>query len=124
MTDGVLTHCLRLPLFLRSNVGAGSQAQIQALLDSGCLSTIFSLCNDSAADIGVRTEACWIVLNATSCGSERQIETLVRAGAVRVLCALMRDCHMVMMALEGLEKILQVPYFPLHACVVILFRRA
>jgi importin subunit alpha-6/7 len=91
-----------------SNVGAGSQYQIQALLDSGCLATIFELCLDPSVDVGVRTEACWIVLNATSCGSERQIETLVRAGAVRVLCSLIKDSSLVMMALEGLEKILQV----------------
>jgi importin subunit alpha-1 len=92
-----------------SNVGAGSHTQIQALLDSGCLlTTVFGIALNATADVGVRTEACWIVLNATSCGSDCQVETLVRSGAARVLCSMMRDPALVMMALEGIEKILQV----------------
>jgi hypothetical protein len=91
-----------------SNIAAGSHAQIQAVLDSGCLPRVMTLCTDAATDVGVRTEACWIILNSTSCGTERQIEQLVRAGAVRVLCALLSDAAMSQMALEGLEKILQV----------------
>jgi hypothetical protein len=56
----------------------------------------------------VRNEACWIILNSISCGTEMQIEALVRAGAVRVLCQLLPEPSMSQMALEGLEKILAV----------------
>ena len=56
----------------------------------------------------VTNEACWVILNATSCGSHSQIEYLVEVGCVGVLCNLLMDASMVMIALEGLEKILQV----------------
>lgn len=38
----------------------------------------------------------------------KQIDILVRMGCVGVLCTLLADASMVMIALEGLEKILQV----------------
>lgn len=38
-----------------------------------------------------------------------QIEYLVREGCIRVLGDLLNEANMVMMALEGLERILQVP---------------
>lgn len=59
-------------------------------------------------DPDVRIEACWVLLNATSCGSEKQIVQLVREGCVQVLCSLLADASMVLMALEGIEKVLQV----------------
>jgi hypothetical protein len=49
-----------------------------------------------------------VVLNATSCGSDLQIEYLVSEGCVGVLGELLAETSMVMMALEGLERILQV----------------
>jgi hypothetical protein len=47
-------------------------------------------------------------LNATSCGSDSQIEVLVDEGCVSVLGVLLSEASMVMMALEGLERVLQV----------------
>ena len=49
-----------------------------------------------------------MVLNATSCGSDTQIEVLVDEGCVSVLGVLLSEASMVMMALEGLERVLQV----------------
>merc|ERR1711862_1025675 len=46
--------------------------------------------------------------NATSCGSDSQIEVLVNEGCVSVLGVLLSEASMVMMALEGLERVLQV----------------
>ncbi len=88
-----------------SNVAAGSTPQIQEVLDSGCLPRVLALATEPGVDAGVRTEASWVVLNSTSCGTERQIEQLVRAGAVGVLCALLSDTTMAQMAIEGLDKI-------------------
>ena len=59
-------------------------------------------------DPDVRIEACWVLLNATSCGSEDQIERMIHEGCVDVLCGLLEDSSMAAMALEGLEKILAV----------------
>ena len=93
-----------------SNIAAGTCEQIQTVLDSGAIPLLVSLALQPAGvtDAEVRSEACWVVLNATSCGSDSQIEFLVREGCIGVLGDLLGEANMVMMALEGLERILQV----------------
>lgn len=91
-----------------SNIAAGTIDQIQTVIDSGAIPPLVSLARDSSTDQEVRSEACWVVLNATSCGSDEQIEVLVAEGCVSVLGVLLREASMVMMALEGLERVLQV----------------
>lgn len=91
-----------------SNIAAGTVDQIQAVIDSGAIVPLVRLVRDSKTDSEVRSEACWVVLNATSCGSDSQIEVLVDEGCVAVLGVLLSEATMVMMALEGLERVLQV----------------
>jgi len=93
-----------------SNIAAGTCEQIQTVLDSGAIPLLVSLALQPAdmTDAEVRSEACWVVLNATSCGSDSQIEFLVKEGCIGVLSDLLGESNMVMMALEGLERILQV----------------
>lgn len=93
-----------------SNIAAGTCDQIQTVLDSGAIPLLVELALQPPAetDAEVRSEACWVVLNATSCGSDAQIEFLVRQGCVQVLGDLLGEANMVMMALEGLERMLQV----------------
>jgi len=91
-----------------SNIAAGTVEQIQAVIDSGAIPPLVNLVRDKKTDQEVRSEACWVVLNATSCGSDSQIEVLVDEGCVSVLGVLLSEASMVMMALEGLERVLQV----------------
>jgi importin subunit alpha-6/7 len=91
-----------------SNIAAGTVDQIQAVIDSGAIPPLVKLVSNKATDQEVRSEACWVVLNATSCGSDSQIEVLVAEGCVSVLGLLLSEASMVMMALEGLERVLQV----------------
>ncbi|KDO32339.1 hypothetical protein SPRG_02818 [Saprolegnia parasitica CBS 223.65] len=91
-----------------SNIAAGTVDQIQCVLDSGCIPSLMNLASSDATDTEVRSEACWVVLNATSCGSDSQIEYLVNEGCIQILGNLLEETSMVMMALEGLERILQV----------------
>lgn len=91
-----------------SNIAAGTVEQIQAVIDSGSIPPLVKLVRDKKTDQEVRSEACWVVLNATSCGSDSQIEVLVDEGCVAVLGVLLSEATMVMMALEGLERVLQV----------------
>ena len=91
-----------------SNIAAGTVDQIQAVIDSGAIPPLVKLVRDKGTDQEVRSEACWVVLNATSCGSDSQIEVLVDEGCVSVLGVLLSEASMVMMALEGLERVLQV----------------
>eukprot|EP00551_Chaetoceros_affinis_P007432 CAMPEP_0203681250 /NCGR_PEP_ID=MMETSP0090-20130426/42239_1 /ASSEMBLY_ACC=CAM_ASM_001088 /TAXON_ID=426623 /ORGANISM="Chaetoceros affinis, Strain CCMP159" /LENGTH=444 /DNA_ID=CAMNT_0050549675 /DNA_START=48 /DNA_END=1382 /DNA_ORIENTATION=- len=91
-----------------SNIAAGTVDQIQAVIDSGAIPPLVQLVNDKKTDQEVRSEACWVVLNATSCGSDQQISILVSEGCVSVLGLLLEETSMVSMALEGLERVLQV----------------
>ncbi|KAG6968438.1 hypothetical protein JG687_00003739 [Phytophthora cactorum] len=91
-----------------SNIAAGTVDQIQCVLDSGCIPSLMGLAASDATDAEVKSEACWVVLNATSCGSDSQIEYLVNQGCIQILGNLLEETSMVMMALEGLERILQV----------------
>ena len=91
-----------------SNIAAGTVDQIQAVIDSGAIPPLVKLVREKKTDQEVRSEACWVVLNATSCGSDSQIEILVDEGCVSVLGVLLSEASMVMMALEGLERVLQV----------------
>ena len=91
-----------------SNIAAGTVDQIQAVIDSGAIPPLVQLVNDKKTDQEVRSEACWVVLNATSCGSDQQISVLVSEGCVSVLGLLLEETSMVSMALEGLERVLQV----------------
>jgi hypothetical protein len=91
-----------------SNIAAGTVDQIQAVIDSGAIPPLVKLVREKKTDQEVRSEACWVVLNATSCGSDAQIEVLVDEGCVSVLGVLLSEASMVMMALEGLERVLQV----------------
>ncbi|KAG5186830.1 armadillo-type protein [Tribonema minus] len=97
-----------------SNIAAGTIDQIQTVLDSGALPPLVQLATSPQTDAEVRSEAYWVILNATSCGSDRQIEYLVnieylvKQGCVPILGELLGESSMVMMALEGLERVLQV----------------
>ena len=90
-----------------SNIAAGTQPQIQCVLESGAVEPLVKSPARPRA-IAMKIEACWVLLNATSCGSNSQIQYLVEKGCVQVLCDLLGETTMVMMALEGIEKILQV----------------
>lgn len=91
-----------------SNIAAGTVDQINAVIESGAIKPLVKLVQNKTTDQEVRSEACWVVLNATSCGSDAQIEILVDEGCVSVLGVLLSEASMVMMALEGLERVLQV----------------
>ena len=91
-----------------SNIAAGSEHQIQHVISSGVIPVLISLISDQHTDADVKVEACWVILNATSCGSGTQIEVLAKCGCVDVLCKLLGDRSMAGMALEGLEKVLKV----------------
>jgi importin subunit alpha-6/7 len=63
-----------------SNIAAGSTEQVQQLIDCGIMSSLIDAAKSSAIVHDVKVEACWAVLNATSCGTSQQIEYLVQQG--------------------------------------------
>ena len=98
-----------------ANAGARAMLLVTLMLLSS-LGPILSAPNASAHEGGNSTiwpkegveDTGWVLLNATSCGSDLQIEFLVQHGCVAVLCELLSHPNMLVMAVEGLEKLLQV----------------
>lgn len=90
-----------------SNIAAGTANQIQAVIECGAIRPLVDIVSNKGTDKEVRSEACWVVLNATSCGNDEQISILIEEGCVSVLGVLLLEPNMVMMALEGIERVLQ-----------------
>lgn len=63
-----------------SNISAGTIPQIQKVIDSGIMTDIVSLARNKDTDSEIKSEASWVVLNASSCGSDSQIEQLAQYG--------------------------------------------
>lgn len=69
-----------------SNIAAGSTQQVQQLIDCGIMSSLIEAAKSSMIVHDVKVEACWAVLNATSCGTSQQIQFLVQHGYVVLSC--------------------------------------
>lgn len=91
-----------------SNITAGTPDQIESVIAAGSLPRLMALVLDPATDPMLRTEACWVILNCTSCGSEAQLQQLVAMRVVDVLWSLLSDHTMLLMAMEGLERIVEM----------------
>ncbi len=92
-----------------SNITAGSQSQIQAVIDAKLIPPLVNLlCN---ADFDIKKEAACAIANALRGGSSEQIGHLVatqHGGCVRPLCNLLAagDNRIVTAVLDALESIL------------------
>lgn len=98
-----------------SNIAAGSTDQIDKVfaldvvgtLGIKFLLTVFTIINmhdlcfpvslakSTSADLEVRLEASWFILNATSCGTDEQIQYMIDQGSVSVLGLMLSDTTMV-----------------------------
>lgn len=90
-----------------SNITAGSSDQIQTVVESNIIQPLVELLTHGEFD--VKKEAAWAISNATSGGTPEQIKFLVSQGVIKPLCDLLevKDVKIVMVALEGLENILE-----------------
>jgi hypothetical protein len=93
---------------LISNITAGNQAQIQAVIDSGVVPTLVSMLG--RAPLEIRKEVCWALTNATNGGTPAQIDYLVQCEVVRPLVDMLAvpDLKVGTVAVEGLDNILRV----------------
>jgi len=67
-----------------SNITAGDQSQIQAVIDAGLMVHLIALL--STAEFDIKKEACWAIANMTHQGSPDQINYIVQLGAIKPLC--------------------------------------
>lgn len=91
-----------------SNITAGTQQQIQCVIDAGLLKPLVSIlqCDDFKS----QKEAVWAITNLTSGGSEEQIITLLQAGIMKPICDLLivKDTKVVLIILDAVRNMLQV----------------
>lgn len=70
-----------------SNITAGNQAQVQAVIDAGLLPKIIA--NLSKSEFQTQKEAAWAISNLTISGSYAQIMQLISDGAIPPFCDLL-----------------------------------
>jgi importin subunit alpha-6/7 len=85
---------------------------VQAVIEAEIIPPLVNLLG--TAEFDIKKEAAWAISNATSGGSQQQIQYLVRCGCIKPLCDLLAcsDVRIVTVALEGLENILKVKFSP------------
>ncbi len=90
-----------------SNVTAGSQSQIQAVIEANIIPSLIHILSE--AEAGTKKEAAWAISNVARYGSPEQIHYVVDQGCIRPLCDLLtaKDAQVVELALETLESILE-----------------
>lgn len=90
-----------------SNIIEGSASHIQAVLDSGIMTSIFTMLEQ---EMDIRREAIWAICNLTYSGTIEQIQTLMQMYPLFLSSILEHlkspDIHVVEMVLAFLENIL------------------
>merc|ERR1711879_330204 len=85
-----------------SNITAGNNSQIQAVLDAGIFPVVTSLI--TTGSLAVKKEAAWVVSNATTGGTPSQFQQLVDLNCIGALASLLsvHDDRLLTVVLEGL----------------------
>jgi len=94
-----------------SNITAGTQAQVQAVIDNSNGAIFPAMINILRTDdYEVKKEALWMIANASNSGSEEQIRHIIERGVVPVICEMLTapDSKIIIVALEALENLLRV----------------
>jgi hypothetical protein len=88
-----------------SNIAAGTQAQIQSVIDAGLVPKLIRLMQEAAGD--VQREASWAISNMTSGGTPEQLLYVVQQGALPALCSALKaeDSGLVATALKSIDSI-------------------
>ena len=92
--------------WLLSNVTAGTQDQIQAVIDAGLLSRILEICDGGASHM-VRKEAFWTIANLAVGGSPDQIQAAVGLGLIKALVeglTFQGDAQLICAIIDGLGQ--------------------
>ncbi|CAL4976435.1 unnamed protein product [Urochloa decumbens] len=94
--------------FTISNITAGNQEQIQAVINGNLIGPLVHLM--CTAEFAVSKEAASAISNATYGGTHDQIKYLVSQGCIKAFCDFLRhsDPRILRVCLEGLENILKV----------------
>lgn len=89
-----------------SNIAAGTQKQIQKIIDTnGLIDTLVNRIIDFP--ISAQKEGAWIITNIASEATAEQIQSIVRFGVIQMFSELLciEDQNLILIILEGLEYI-------------------
>uniref|UniRef100_A0A1I7YV80 IBB domain-containing protein n=1 Tax=Steinernema glaseri TaxID=37863 RepID=A0A1I7YV80_9BILA len=91
-----------------SNITAGNQEQVQAVIDAGLIPMIIHLLDKG--EFQTQKEAAWAVSNVTISGRPEQVEYMVQQGVIEPFCNLLgiRDAQIVQVVLDGINNILKM----------------
>uniref|UniRef100_A0A8C7VP89 Importin subunit alpha n=1 Tax=Oncorhynchus mykiss TaxID=8022 RepID=A0A8C7VP89_ONCMY len=97
---------VREAVWFLSNITAGNQQQVQAVIDAGLLPMIIHQL--AKGDFGTQKEAAWAISNLTISGRKDQVEYLVQQNVVPPFCSLLsvKDSQVVQVVLDGLKNVL------------------
>uniref|UniRef100_A0A3P9M5X8 Importin subunit alpha n=1 Tax=Oryzias latipes TaxID=8090 RepID=A0A3P9M5X8_ORYLA len=97
---------LQEAVWFLSNITAGNQQQVQAVIDAGLIPMIIHQL--AKGDFGTQKEAAWAISNLTISGRKDQVEFLVEHNVIPPFCSLLsvKDSQVVQVVLDGLKNIL------------------
>lgn len=90
-----------------SNITAGNQTQVQAVIDAGLLPKIIE--NLSKGEFQTQKEAAWAISNLTISGNRDQVAQLIRDGAIPPFCDLLtcKDTQVINVRIGFMESIMR-----------------
>uniref|UniRef100_A0A8C8FNM9 Importin subunit alpha n=1 Tax=Oncorhynchus tshawytscha TaxID=74940 RepID=A0A8C8FNM9_ONCTS len=99
------TEKINKAVWFLSNITAGNQQQVQAVIDAGLLPMIIHQL--AKGDFGTQKEAAWAISNLTISGRKDQVEYLVQQNVVPPFCSLLsvKDSQVVQVVLDGLKNV-------------------
>jgi len=91
-----------------SNIAAGTHSQISVVLKKGGMQRVIEMATSSEWE--VRKEAIWVVSNIATGGTDKQVMSVVEAGAIEAVCSILNahDTKMLLVALDAVDHILKL----------------
>ncbi len=91
-----------------SNITAGNQSQVQAVIDAGLIPMIIHHLNKG--EFQTKKEAAWAISNLTISGRKEQVAHVVQQGVIPPFCNLLSvsDPQVVQVVLDGINNILKL----------------
>lgn len=95
-------------MWFLSNITAGNQQQVQAVIDASLVPMIIHLLDKG--DFGTQKEAAWAISNLTISGRKDQVACLIQQNVIPPFCNLLtvKDAQVVQVVLDGLSNILKM----------------
>ncbi|KAK8814319.1 hypothetical protein WA158_008181 [Blastocystis sp. Blastoise] len=91
-----------------SNIAAGTQEQIQVLLENDILQIVIGMLSNMKVDPEVRAESAYILFNVTTGGNEQQIESLMSVETMDTLITQLLYHSLIDSALDSIDNVLQI----------------